>query len=1264
MIITESKLDAWVRGNHRDAQGLIVNLILNLISGSCPNPKFRRFPLCDSIGQHGTDGELDVEFGRLPFVPEGRSFWEFGVGEDALKKANGDYEKDTRDIHEDVRKNSSFIFVTPLSAYKEWRYTWKKDEKAAWIEERKKENKWKDVRVIDGTILVDWLKFFPAVERWLAKKMGIEADGLEYPGERWEFLRSIGEPPPLIPDVFCANREAVCEKLKDVFVENKIRDLQIETKFPDQMADCVCAYIAGFDPEQQMEINSRCLIVKDPEALKEIITLNDSHVIIMDCDISDNENARLKARVTQKGHSVISHTKPGGYFHVNREVLRNPTVHQIQEALIKAKYPEERARTIALKSDGNLKILERLILGLSGSPAWSERSEAADLAIAQLLGDWRENNNADIAVAEQASGKSYGEWIRAIRAVANLPNPPLIQRNNKWSFISRFEGWTFLAPRLHDNDLDRFKKVATSVLKEQDPQFEIEKSERYLASVKGKNLLHSRAIRLGIAEGLALMGSIPRPLSSCSVGKGEAIAASGVRDILSENAWQAWASVDQLLPNLAEASPEEFLSAVERALNFSPCPFIQIFKEEGDGITGGTHISGLLWALETLAWDARYLGRVALILGDLHQKDPGGKWTNRPLNSLTTIFIPWLPQTIAPLDIRKTCLHSLMKRFPTAGWKALVSLMPTRRGGVSSGSHRPSWREFIPADWKRGVSVNEYWVQVGEYARMAIDFAKNDALKLIELTNYLESLPENFCDEIIDLLSTDATLNLSQEDKLEVWTEISDLILTHTKFSDADWAMEPSKVERLKKAAEKLKPSDPLLLHRRLFSERDFSLYEEKDNFKEQQAKLEERRTNALKEIFDLGGAKLIAEFSEQTETPWRVGFLFGKFAPTHTDKVIFPYDDSTFLNPNTHFVGGYIQGRFSVNGWRWFDSLDLSPFAVDRLASIFSMLPFDKETWVRAERRLGPDEVRYWELANVMPYAALENLNHAMDKLAHFGRIGAAIHCLYTMVYNKNKLDTDLAVKVLLSVPNEKFKDQKVDSHDVITIISALQKDQSVKETDLIKIEWAYLSILDNHYGGHPITLEKNMAISPQFFVEVLQLVYISTKEDKPKEISEPKKNIATNAYHLISNWKTVPGVVNSLLDVEKLNQWFNEVKRLIVESGHLDIGMSVIGHVLIYCPPDPSGLWIHKAAASLLDGSDAKHMRDGFQMALYNARGGHFVDPQGKPEMQLAKTYEEKAQQLDLAGFHQFAATMRQVAENYRREAQAIREGGLFDI
>jgi hypothetical protein len=203
MLVNESQLDNWVRGNARDAQGLIVELVARLVAASVPRPRERRFPLGDSISQHGPDGILDTELGFEPFVPEGRSYWEIGTSHRAGAKATADYNDLVEAIPAPVRTDSTFVFVTPLSGTKSFEYTWKDDAQERWLAERLAIGEWKDVRVIDGTRLIDWVGKFRPIELWLAQRTTrLDASQIEIPEHRWDITKSIGAPPPLVTRLF------------------------------------------------------------------------------------------------------------------------------------------------------------------------------------------------------------------------------------------------------------------------------------------------------------------------------------------------------------------------------------------------------------------------------------------------------------------------------------------------------------------------------------------------------------------------------------------------------------------------------------------------------------------------------------------------------------------------------------------------------------------------------------------------------------------------------------------------------------------------------------------------------------------------------------------------------------------------------------------------------------------------------------------------------------------------------------------------------
>lgn len=170
--------------------------------------------------------------------------------------------------------------------------------------------------------------------------------------------------------------------------------------------------------------------------------------------------------------------------------------------------------------------------------------------------------------------------------------------------------------------------------------------------------------------------------------------------------------------------------------------------------------------------------------------------------------------------------------------------------------------------------------------------------------------------------------------------------------------------------------------------------------------------------------------------------------------------------------------------------------------------------------------------------------------------------------------------------------------------------------------------------------------------------LIYRSNKEGKSEqELSEQDRNIATNAWRLLNEWRTPPGTQpDGVFSREQFTQWLEQVKATCAETGHLEVALSSVGKVLFYCPPDPQGLWIDQAAAEALNARDAEDMRSGFRSEAFNSRGIHWVDPTGKPERELAEHYRQKAEEIENEGYQRFAVTLRSLSGSYDRDADRI--------
>jgi hypothetical protein len=840
-----------------------------------------------------------------------------------------------------------------------------------------------------------------------------------------------------------------------------------------------------------------------------------------------------------------------------------------------------------------------------------------------------------------------------------MKNTPITLKNGKWNIQKRKLLWEQIGHKLYNENIDAFKKCAIKVLSEIDPQFDLPLDKRFLAGINGKVLSHSNELRKGIAEGLALLGAAPLALSNISENKAEATAAGVIREIFHNADWKLWGTLNNLLPTLAEASPEIFLESVEASLRKDPCPFDQLFAQESTtaGITGSNYLTGLLWALETLAWDPNHLSRACVILGILDTQDPGGKWANRPMNSLKTIFLPWLPQTMAPVEKRKIAIETLIKEIPNVAWKLLLALLPNQNQ-ISSGSHKPQWRDIIFQTREKNIPKEEYWEQIYCYTELAISLAENNVVKLSDLVGSLHQLPEDLQEKILKQVVSKKIIELPEEERLKLWTELINFVAKHRKSKNADWTLPEEKILKVEQSAKKLSPSNPFNLFQRLFNEPAFLLYDGDDGWEKQSQRLADQRLFAIKTIYQKLGLEEVIRFAKTVKSPEQVGFSLGAIGNDSIDKALLP---KFLLSKNkklNSFVSNYSLKRYLDLDWQWFDSINKNNWAFSQIAELLSFLPFGSEAWDRAEKWLMNEENKYWEKTSVHPYQVKGDIKTAINKLISHGRPEAALDCIDASFHTNKILHNELAVKALLAILKSEQSAYRADTFSIIEIIKALQNDPATKPEEMFKVEWAYLPILERGHEVMPKTLENSLAKNPDFFCEVIQLVYRSKKKTKiMKKINEKNEELARNAWQLLNGWAIPPGMQkDGTFSQKALREWLDTVQKICLHSGHLDVAHNHIGSVLFYAPEDPDGLWIDKGVATILNHIDAEKMRRGFFMKIRNSRGAHWIDPTAEPELQLAKQYNNKSEQVEKAGYQRLAAEMRSVASSYERDAKRI--------
>src|SRR5205814_6547865 len=166
-----------------------------------------------------------------------------------------------------------------------------------------------------------------------------------------------------------------------------------------------------------------------------------------------------------------------------------------------------------------------------------------------------------------------------------------------------------------------------------------------------------------------------------------------------------------------------------------------------NSVFGRNYHCGLLWALEVLAWSPDHLSRVCLALAQLAHYPLPENAGNNALATLRSIFLSWMPQTLASVEARRAAVESVVEEDPEVGWKLLLGVLPESHQ-IATHNQKPAWRDWFPEDWSEGVTRSEMYRQVRNYAEVAVRLAMDDIAKLKEIIKRWDHLPREVFQQV------------------------------------------------------------------------------------------------------------------------------------------------------------------------------------------------------------------------------------------------------------------------------------------------------------------------------------------------------------------------------------------------------------------------------------------------------------------------------------------------------------------------------------
>lgn len=1274
-LVDATELAHWA--GTRDAQAYLPALLRRLVAATAGDVEELTFRSGEGVHIGGWDGFVRAAGGDA-HAPRGVSGWEIGVGADIKGKADDDYDNRRGDALGLDPEQTTFVFVTA----RRW------GGKDAWVIEKRGDGHFRDVRAYDADDLETWLERAPAVHVWISRRLGKHPGGVVGLEERWE-LWSRGTEPATIPDLVVSGREEQERLLSSWIVGRLGGAFALKSESPEQAIAFLGATAMRLPEKEGEACYSRCLIVEDLEAWRAVEISPTPLLLVPDFDAGD-----AFVGAVSKGHAVFVPAWSGGGDPKDTELPR-PKRAAARAALLRMGVDEGEADDLAGLARRSPMALRRRLAsaGVAGAPGWARPENAADLLPAVLAGAWEEGNPGDRGVVSRLGGTAYERIARTLTRWAAGADPPARLVGGAWVLASKDDAWTQLEGQLTGDVLGRFEEVVPEVLGEEDPAYELPAGSRWAAALYGAgSLSHSGRLREGLADTLALVAARAGSRALAGRRTGQELADRVVGALLrgTGDDWRPWASLSPLLPLLAEASPREFLRAVESGLSGEEPVLAGMFADaEGNLLDLSPH-THLLWALERVALAREHVAPASLALARLAVLDPGGHRVNRPLNSLREVFSIFRPRTEASFEERMQVLDLVREREPAAGRKLLVGLLP----GVSnifSGTSSPVHR-----DWGRGLEDDstyaEIYAAIDGVLRRLIEEAGESGPRWAELVDALEHLPTPEQRDAVTggLLDLDAGA-VSEPSALR--DELRRMIARHQTYASAGWALPEEDVGKLERAYDRLEPPDPVGRHAWLFSSRpqlarpagSFPRSPAGSGWQERQKELSARRKNAVEEVDAERGAQGLEDLAARVEVPVLVGLSVGQsgLLPDGEEQEAFLTRSLGAADEHLRELGvGFATGRHQREEWDWADErIDGAGggWSPEQKARFLSRLPMEGRLYALLDGADEETRAAYWALANPLRSS---NPNHCAMMTKAFLRYGQPYSAVDGLALWAGQADPPVpalliarALEEAATTPPPENEDLSMFGYHAVELLGPLYDSEAVDDLLLARLEWLLLPLLGPQ-GEAPKIFHAELGRSPGFFVEVLAAAYppetpreTPRDRDAPEHLSDADENaeppdgpseteqaVALQAHQLLDGWRLLPGTAeDGTPDAARLNAWVSEARATATARDLITAADRLIGRVLAFSPEGADGAWPHEAARHVIERTESDGVDAAFTNQTVTNRGifGRGRLEGGGQERELAAKYRGHAEACRFR-WPRTARLLDDVADDYERWAR----------
>lgn len=812
------------------------------------------------------------------------------------------------------------------------------------------------------------------------------------------------------------------------------------------------------------------------------------------------------------------------------------------------------------------------------------------------------------------------------------------------------------------------------MLGEDDPALDLAEKDRWAASIYGKKREFSGAVREGIAETLVLLAVHGKNLFGERLGfDGELAAARLVRDLLEPLSTRNLEANDRELPLYAEAAPGTFLDIIERDLRSAQSAVLGLLRPADTDIFGSCPRTGLLWALEGLAWNPVTFLRVVKILGRLSEVAINDNWVNEPISSLGSIFRAWMPQTAADHAKRLKAIHMLLDKHPAIGWNICLQQFGDHGNQIGSYNHKLNWRPDSYGSGEAFKTSGPVTAFVLEMVEIALSRPSYTMAMLCDLIGRLHALGPEFQERVWGIIDAWHKRGADDEDIAEVREKIRVTALSRRGRKKAGAKGQASLSKTARAVYESMLPKDVVNQYAWLFrqswvEESADELGEVEVDFQAREKRIKKLRIEALTKIVEARGLAGVFDLAARGSAQRQIGACLasGILSEDQLSSLVrqclrLPADKTG----RDCIAAGAMQTMDADRRRSLYKRLR-ADLTEDEALRFMLLAPYRRATWELVDQISAGVCAAYWR--DVVPeyiFDAADENNESVRRLLDVKRPRAAFAAVH---YTLDEIRPPLLVQMLQDIArdgNDKFGEYQLNENDIRRAFQLLDRNPDVSLDDKAGLELAYIALLArksrNGDGQYIPNLERYIEDHPDLLVRAV--VWACKRKDSDEDppeyrVTEGREHLAIRGHRLLEALERIPGQGKATEQDQRntLSEWVATVRKACADLARADSADLCPGRLFSNAPIGKDGVWPNEVVRDVMEDLQSQAIANGAHTGVYNARGVHCrgEGEGGAQERELADKYHKWADALQFTHPFVSSSLLMMLVKTYEREAE----------